>query len=155
RTSSIPAVVVSHDRELLAHVDEIAELFNRQLRQFGGNYQDYRDAIAQEQQAAQQQVREAKSTLKKEKEERAALETQIAHDAAKGRTRTGRCREWRVDLADDKLRAQNTAAQQSSNGPQGIGDAGRELDSAQRRVRTAAEVCVTLLSPELAAGTKV
>ena len=155
RSSTIPAIVVSHDRELLAHVDEIAELFNGQLRQFGGNYQDYRDAIAQEQQAAQQQVREAKSTLKKEKDERAALATQIAHDAAKGKKNIANRRKSRLALGNDKVRAQNTAAKQSSKHAQGIADAERELDSAQRRVRKDAQVYVTLPSTKLAAGTKV
>src|SRR5699024_11505758 len=67
RTSSIPAIVVSHDRDFLAHMDEIAELFNVRLRQFSSNYEDYREAIAQEQEAAQQKVRDAKSSEKKEK----------------------------------------------------------------------------------------
>ncbi len=155
RSSSIPAIVVSHDRDLLAHVSEIAELFNGQLRQFSGNYQDYRDAIEQEHQTAQQKVRDAKSTLKKEKDERAALATQIAHDAAKGKKNIANRRKGRLALGNDKARAQNTAAKQTHKHAQGIADAARELDSAQRRVRKDAQVYVTLPPTHLAAGTRV
>ena len=155
RSTSIPVIVVSHDRDLLAHVNEIAELFNGQLRQFSGNYQNYRDAIGQEQQAAQQKVRDAKSTLKKEKDERAALATQIAHDAAKGKKNIANRRKSRLALGNDKARAQNTAAKQTQKHAQGIADAASELDSAQRRVRKDTQVYVTLPSTQLSAGTKV
>ena len=77
RTSTIPAIVVSHDRDLLAHVDEIAEIHSGSLRQFTGNYDSYREAIESEQQAVAQRVRDAKSTLKKEKDERIALENSL------------------------------------------------------------------------------
>ena len=132
RSSPIPAIVVSHDRDLLAHMDEIAELFNGKLRQFSRNYEDYQAAIAQEQEAAQQKVRDAKSTLKKEKEERAALQTQIAHDAHKGKKNILNRRKSRLALGNDKGRAQNTAAQRTQGHAQGIADAAGELDSAQR-----------------------
>ena len=155
RSSAIPSIVVSHDRDLLAHVDEIAELFNGEIRHFSGNYQDYRNAIEQEQQAAQQQVREAKSSLKKEKDERAALATQIAHDAAKGKKNIANRRKSRLALGNDKGRAQNTAAKQSQKHAQGIADAERDLHSAQRRVRKDAQVHITLPSTQLSAGTKV
>lgn len=155
RSTSTPVIVVSHDRDLLAHVNEIAELFNGQLRQFSGNYQDYRDAIEQEQQAAQQKVRDAKSTLKKEKDERAALATRIAHDAAKGKKNIANRRKSRLALGNDKARAQNTAAKQTHKHAQGIADAASELDSAQRRVRKDTQVHVTLPPTQLSAGTKV
>lgn len=155
RSSTIPVIVVSHDRQLLAHVSEIAELFNGQLRQFSGNYQNYLDAIEQEQHTAQQKVRDAKSVLKKEKDERAALATQIAHDAAKGKKNIANRRKSRLALGNDKARAQNTAAKQTHKHAQGIADAALDLDSAQRRVRKDSQIYVSLPPTQLAAGTKV
>ena len=155
RSSTIPVIVVSHDRQLLAHVSEIAELFNGQLRQFSGNYQNYLDALEQEQHTAQQKVRDAKSVLKKEKDERAALATQIAHDAAKGKKNIANRRKSRLALGNDKARAQNTAAKQTHKHAQGIADAALDLDSAQRRVRKDSQIYVSLPPTQLAAGTKV
>ena len=155
RSSTIPVIVVSHDRQLLAHVSEIAELFNGQLRQFSGNYQNYLDAIEQEQHTAQQKVRDAKSVLKKEKDERAARATQIAHDAAKGKKNIANRRKSRLALGNDKARAQNTAAKQTHKHAQGIADAALDLDSAQRRVRKDSQIYVSLPPTQLAAGTKV
>lgn len=155
RSSSIPAIVVSHDRDLLTHVDEIAELFGGELRQFTGNYKDYRATIEQEQQAAQQKVRDAKSTVKKEKDERAALATAIAHDAQKGKKNVANRKKGRMALGNDKRRAQNTAAKQTNKHEQGLADATTALNSAQRNLRKETQVYVELPSTQLAAGTKV
>jgi len=155
RTSSIPAIVVSHDRDLLAHMDEIAELFNGRLRQFSGNYEDYRAAIAQEQEAAQRKFRDAKSTVKKEKQERAALQTNIARGAKQGKKNAINRKKSRIALGNDKVRAQMTAAKQTRIHEQNLAKAEESLDSAQRSVRKEAQVYITVPPTHLAAGTKV
>ena len=155
RSSSIPAIVVSHDRDLLAHVEEIAELFGGRLRQFSGNYEDYRAAIEQEQQTAQQKIRDTKSTLRKEKDERAALATQFAHGAQKGKKNIANQKKGRMALGNDKNRAQNTAAKLTHKHAQGLADAAAALDSAQRSLRKETQVYIELPPTQLAAATKV
>ena len=65
-----PALIISHDRDLLERVNVIAELHaDRQgvahLRLFEGNYSTYRQALETEQQAAQRRVTEAKNEVRK------------------------------------------------------------------------------------------
>ena len=64
-----PALIISHDRDLLERVNVIAELHaDRQglahLRLFEGNYSTYRQALDTEQQAAQRRVSEAKNRVR-------------------------------------------------------------------------------------------
>ena len=71
-----PALIISHDRDLLERVNVIAELHaDRQglahLRLFEGNYSTYRQALDTEQQAAQRRVTEAKNEARKAVRERA------------------------------------------------------------------------------------
>ena len=58
-----PLILVSHDRELLETVDDIAELRDGELRVFGGTYSAYVEALAVEQDAAQRAVRSAEGDL--------------------------------------------------------------------------------------------
>ena len=64
-----PALIISHDRDLLERMHVIAELHaDRQglahLRLFEGNYSTYRQALDTEQQAAQRRVSEAKNRVR-------------------------------------------------------------------------------------------
>ena len=73
-------VVVSHDLELLEHVDHTAELRGGELSTFGGPYSAWREHVAQEQAAAQQAARSAQQALKVERRQRAEAETKLARD---------------------------------------------------------------------------
>lgn len=63
-------VVVSHDRELLERVDEIAELSRTELRLHGGGFGFYQQAIRVEQEAAEQEVRNLRQEVKREQRQR-------------------------------------------------------------------------------------
>lgn len=65
-----PALIISHDRDLLEHMQEIAELYAGQLRTFSGNYAAYRAALDAEQENAQHSLRDAKAKERKQKRER-------------------------------------------------------------------------------------
>ena len=60
-------LVASHDRELLEHMDQLAELTPSGLRLYGGGFTFYRETVKTEQQAAEQQARNLRSELKREK----------------------------------------------------------------------------------------
>lgn len=60
-------LVASHDRELLERMDQIAELTPSGLRLYGGGFTFYREAVETERQAVEQQARNLRSELKREK----------------------------------------------------------------------------------------
>ncbi|MFE1952780.1 ribosomal protection-like ABC-F family protein [Streptomyces sp. NPDC059524] len=62
-------LIVSHDRTLLDRMDRIVELDRGELRQFGGNFTAYEEAVKAEQEVAEKNVRNAEQALKREKRE--------------------------------------------------------------------------------------
>jgi ATPase subunit of ABC transporter with duplicated ATPase domains len=60
-------VIVSHDRELLGRVDQIADLSGGEIRFYGGTFQDYQAQLAAEQAAAEHAVTTAAAALRREK----------------------------------------------------------------------------------------
>lgn len=61
-------IVVSHDRKLLALVDQIAELSSVGLKLYGGNFEFYREQRDQERTAAEQTLASAQQRLKDAKQ---------------------------------------------------------------------------------------
>ena len=62
-------VVVSHDREHLERVDQIADLREGEVTWYGGAWSDYRAALAAEQEAAERMVRVAEADVQRQKRE--------------------------------------------------------------------------------------
>jgi ATPase subunit of ABC transporter with duplicated ATPase domains len=60
-------VIVSHDRELLARVDQIADLSAGAIRMYGGNLAAYEDLLAAEQAAAERAVTAAAADVRRER----------------------------------------------------------------------------------------
>lgn len=59
-------LIVSHDRQLLKRVDKIIELTDKGLKTYGGNYDFYIEQKQIEQNAIEQKITEAESSLKKQ-----------------------------------------------------------------------------------------
>lgn len=78
-------VIVSHDLELLEHMDTTTELHSGALQTFGGPYSAWKVHQEQEQAAAKQAQRSAQQALKLEKKQRIEAETKLAR-----RERTGK-----------------------------------------------------------------
>ena len=88
-------VIVSHDRELLRRVDQIADLSSGGLRFYGGNLEDFQAQRAAEQAAAEQAVTTAAADLRREKRRcgRGAHQARHAVTARDGRSpRPAACR---------------------------------------------------------------
>jgi ATPase subunit of ABC transporter with duplicated ATPase domains len=68
-------VLVSHDRALLARVDQVADLSGGALRMYGGNLEAYETMLATEQAAALRAVAAAKADVRRE--QRDLIETQV------------------------------------------------------------------------------
>ncbi|MEU8760510.1 ABC-F family ATP-binding cassette domain-containing protein [Streptomyces sp. NPDC048659] len=62
-------LVVSHDRELLERVDQIADLRDGEVRWYGGAWSDYQAALAAEQETAERMVRVAEADVQRQKRE--------------------------------------------------------------------------------------
>ncbi|MEU8618413.1 ABC-F family ATP-binding cassette domain-containing protein [Streptomyces sp. NPDC048623] len=71
-------VVVSHDRELLERVDQIADLRDGEVTWYGGAWSDYQDALAAEQEAAERMVRVAEADVQRQKRELSDAQVKLA-----------------------------------------------------------------------------
>ncbi|WMX44165.1 ABC-F family ATP-binding cassette domain-containing protein [Streptomyces roseicoloratus] len=71
-------VVVSHDRELLERVDQIADLRDGEVTWYGGAWSDYRAALAAEQEAAERMVRVAEADVQRQKRELQDAQSKLA-----------------------------------------------------------------------------
>jgi ATPase subunit of ABC transporter with duplicated ATPase domains len=78
-------VIVSHDRELLGRVDQIADLSGGGIRFYGGAFEDYEAQLAAEQAAAEQAVATAAAELRREKRDLLDAATKQARRDRQGR----------------------------------------------------------------------
>ena len=151
-----PALIISHDRDLLERVNVIAELHaNRQgvahLRLFEGNYSTYRQALDTEQQAAQRRVTEAKNRVRSAHREWVHAQEIISKNMAQV---------WKDDQPDTILALAKDASRQAAAklrvlrvGKQE--QAQEEYQSAQDEVRVQEKIYAELSQQPLPAGRKV
>ncbi len=102
-------IVVSHDRELLDLVDQIADLRAGEVKWYGGNYSAYEEALATEQEAAERMVRVAESDLKKQKRELADAQVKLARRKRYGQKMLEQKREPKIVMGERKRAAQVSA----------------------------------------------
>ena len=78
-------VIVSHDRELLGLVDQIADLSAGSIRMYGGNLLAYEELVAAEQAAAERAVSAAEAGVRRERRDLAEAQTKQARRDRQGR----------------------------------------------------------------------
>ena len=151
-----PALIISHDRDLLERVHVIAELHaDRQgvahLRLFEGNYSTYRQALDTEQQAAQRRVTEAKNRVRSAHREWVHAQEIISKNMAQV---------WKDDQPDTILALAKDASRQAAAklrvlrvGKQE--QAQEEYQNAQNEVRVQEKIYAELSQQPLPAGRKV
>ena len=151
-----PALIISHDRDLLERVNVIAELHaDRQglahLRLFEGNYSTYRQALETEQQAAQRRVTEAKNRVRSAHREWVQAQEIISKNMAQV---------WKDDQPDTILALAKDASRQAAVklrvlriGKQE--QAQEEYQNAQDEVRVQEKIYAKLSQQPLPAGRKV
>lgn len=140
-------IVVSHDLELLEHMDATAELHDGVLETFGGPYSAWKAHADQEQAAAVQAARAAQQVLKTEKRQRAEAETKLARrerTAKKAQRDGGVPRIVAGMLADS---AQGSAGAMRSVLDQKVRVAQAALDAADARVRDDYRISLDLSDP--------
>ena len=151
-----PALIISHDRDLLERVNVIAELHaNRQgvahLRLFEGNYSTYRQALDTEQQAAQRRVTEAKNRVRSAHREWVQAQEIISKNMAQV---------WKDDQPDTILALAKDASRQAAAKLRVLRIGKQEqaqeaYQNAQDEVRVQEKIYAELSQQPLPAGRKV
>ena len=151
-----PALIISHDRDLLERVHVIAELHaDRQglahLRLFEGNYSTYRQALETEQQAAQRRVTEAKNRVRSAHREWVQAQEIISKNMAQV---------WKDDQPDTILALAKDASRQAAAKLRVLRIGKQEqaqeaYQNAQDEVRVQEKIYAELSQQPLPAGRKV
>ena len=151
-----PALIISHDRDLLERVNVIAELHvDRQglahLRLFEGNYSTYRQALDTEQQAAQRRVTEAKNEMRSAHREWVQAQEIISKNMS---------RVWKDDQPDTILALAKDASRQAAAKLRGLRVGKQEqaqeaYQNAQDQVRIQEKIYAELSQRPLPVGRKV
>lgn len=146
-------VVVSHDRELLEHVDEIAELRDGTMTVFGGTWAAYEQQLAVQQAAAERDVRAAEQVFKAERRQRIEAETTIARRAKAG----AKAGESMPKIMANQLRGQAEATAGSLRKAHASSEqeARVAVDTAERRLRRDDTIVVDLPDPAVPASRRL
>ncbi|MFJ8933683.1 ABC-F family ATP-binding cassette domain-containing protein [Streptomyces sp. NPDC102364] len=137
-------IVVSHDRELLDRVDQIADLRDGEVAWYGGNFSAYEEVLAAEQEAAERMVRVAESDLKKQKHELTEAHVKLARRKRYGQKMYDIKREPRAVMKLRKRSAQVSAGKHRILHEEKLAEAKERLDEAVEAVRDDDEIRVDL-----------
>ena len=137
-------VVVSHDRELLDLVDQIADLRSGEVTWFGGTFSAYEEALAVEQEAAERMVRVAESDLRKQKRELSDAQVKLARRKRYGQKMWDSKREPKIVMGARKRAAQESAGKHRIMHEERLAEARDRLDEAALAVRDDDEIRVDL-----------
>ncbi|MDG5802439.1 ABC-F family ATP-binding cassette domain-containing protein [Streptomyces ossamyceticus] len=137
-------IVVSHDRELLDLVDQIADLRSGEVTWYGGNYSVYEESLGTEQEAAERMVRVAEADLKKQKRELADAHIKLAKRTRYANKMYENKREPRAVMKLKKRTAQVSAGKHRIMHEEKLTEAKERLDEAVEAVRDDDEIRVDL-----------
>ncbi|WCN04364.1 ABC-F family ATP-binding cassette domain-containing protein [Streptomyces sp. M92] len=137
-------VVVSHDRELLDLVDQIADLRSGEITWYGGSFSAYEEALAVEQEAAERMVRVAESDLRKQKRELTEAQMKLARRKRYGQKMWDQKREPKIVMGARKRAAQESAGKHRIMHEEKLAEARERLDDAVEAVRDDDEIRVDL-----------
>ncbi|WP_206154152.1 ABC-F family ATP-binding cassette domain-containing protein [Cellulosimicrobium aquatile] len=148
-------VVVSHDLELLEHVDETAELHAGALTTFGGPYSAWRAQLEVDQAAAAQAARSAEQALRAEKRQRVEAETKLARRERTARTAQANRTGSRISMGLRASAAQVSAGSMRQGLDAKVQAAQQALDAAAARVRDDEHVHLVLPDPDVPRGRRL
>jgi ATPase subunit of ABC transporter with duplicated ATPase domains len=148
-------VIVSHDRELLDLVDQIADLRSGEVRWYGGTFTEYQDALAVEQEAAERMVRVAESDLRRQKRELAEARIKLDRRARTGQKAFDNKRQPKAVMMTRKRQAEVTAGKFRNLHLEKVEEAKERLDEAEETIREDSEIRVDLPETSVPAGRTV
>jgi ATPase subunit of ABC transporter with duplicated ATPase domains len=148
-------VIVSHDRELLGLVDQIADLSGGQIRMYGGNLEAYEGLLAAEQAAAERAVTAASAEVRREQRDLVEAQVKQARRDRQGRRVAASGSLPRIVSYARKRAAQETAGRSGELHSQRLQAARDRLEEAEQAVRDDAEIRVDLPGTAVPAGRTV
>ena len=148
-------VIVSHDRELLGLVDQIADLSAGSVRMYGGNLADYEELLAAEQAAAERAVSAAAADVRRERRDLVDAQVKQARRDRMGRKLAASGSMPRIVASARKRSAQETAGRSRELHAERLEAARDRLSDAEQGVRDDAEIRVDLPATAVPAGRTV
>jgi ATPase subunit of ABC transporter with duplicated ATPase domains len=148
-------VIVSHDRELLGLVDQIADLSGGEIRMYGGNLDAYEELLAAEQAAAERAVTAAAADVRRERRDLIDAQVKQARRDRVGRKVAASGSLPRIVAHARKRAAQETAGRSRELHSERLDAARTRLDEAEQAVRDDAEIRVDLPATAVPAGRTV
>ena len=142
-------VVVSHDIELLEHMDATAELHAGKIEVFGGPYSAWKQHLEQEQNAAAQAARAAQQALKAEQRQRVDAEVKLARRerTAKKTQKDGGIPKILAGARASKAQGSAGSMRSTMNGKVQVAQAA--VDRADARVREDEHIRLELPDPDV------
>ncbi|MEV0961561.1 ABC-F family ATP-binding cassette domain-containing protein [Streptomyces sp. NPDC049910] len=128
-------IVVSHDRELLERVDQIADLRDGEVTWYGGAYSAYEEALAVEQEAAERMVRVAEADVQRQERELAEAQVKLARRKRYGQKMFEQKREPKIVMGARRRRAQVSAGKHRAVHTERLTEARERLAEAADAVR--------------------
>ena len=159
-TLTCPALIISHDRDLLAHMNAIAELHadregRAHLRIYEGNYDTYRAVRKAEQSAAHRRVSEAKNEARKAERERVENQIKLDRNVRRGRDFERSKRKPGLAMGLDKNSSERSAGKLRAAHESMVADARAAVSEAQENLRVQERIYLELAQDALPAGRKV
>ncbi|MFI8998032.1 ABC-F family ATP-binding cassette domain-containing protein [Streptomyces sp. NPDC053542] len=128
-------VVVSHDRELLELVDQIADFRAGEVHWYGGNFSAYEAALAVEQEAAERMVRVAEADVQRQRRELSDAHVKLARRVRYGNKMAANKREPKIIMNERKRQAQVSAGKHRIMHTEKLKEAKERLSEAAEAVR--------------------
>ncbi|MCX5193396.1 ATP-binding cassette domain-containing protein [Streptomyces sp. NBC_00249] len=148
-------LLVSHDRELLDRVDQIADLRDGEVRWYGGNFTDYEELLAAEQDSAERMVRVAEADVQRQKRELSEAHAKLARRKRYGQKMNDTKREPKIVMGARKRAAQESAGKHRIMHTEKLADARERLDQAVEAVRDDDEIRIELPATQVPPGRRV
>jgi ATPase subunit of ABC transporter with duplicated ATPase domains len=145
-------VIVSHDRELLGLVDQVADLSGGEIRLYGGNLDAYEELLAAEQAAAERAVTAAAADVRREHRDVVDAQVKQARRDRMGRKLAASGSLPRIVAHARQRAAQETAGKSRELHSERLDAARARLDEAEQAVRDDAEIRPELPGTAVPAG---
>ena len=148
-------VIVSHDRELLALTDQIADLSGGEIRMYGGNLDAYEELLSAEQAAAERAVTAAAADVRREQRDLVDAQVKQARRDRMGRKVAASGGLPRIVAYARKRAAQETAGRSRGLHAERLEAARGRLAQAEEAVRDDTGIRIELPATAVPAGRTV
>jgi ATPase subunit of ABC transporter with duplicated ATPase domains len=148
-------LLVSHDRVLLDRMDRIAELYRGEMLFYGGNFTSYQQTIAEAQQAAEANLRNAEQQLKHEKRQRQEARERAARRSSTAARNIKDAGLPKIVAGAMKRSAQESAGRSDDVHEKRVNQARAQLDDAERALRDDDTIVLDLPGTNVPAGRTV